>query len=216
MMKIIGAGFGRTGTSSVKVALDDLGFGPCHHMTELFHQPERAARWEAAAAGQPVGWHELLAGYHATVDWPACTFYAQLMEAYPEALVLLTVRDPERWYQSCRDTIYRSSASRADSAHAGGTDPVAHMIDTIIWQGTFGGAFEEKQRAISIFERHNQEVRERVPSDRLLVYDVKQGWEPLCRFLGVDVPAGTPFPHLNDTMTFQQMEQEHERSVETR
>jgi len=216
MMKIIGAGFGRTGTSSVKVALDDLGFGPCHHMTELFNQPERATLWEAAAAGHPVDWDELLAGYQSTVDWPACTFYAQLMEAYPEALVLLTVRDPERWYQSCRDTIYRSSASRADAPDANAPDPVAHMIDTIIWQGTFGGAFEDKQRAISIFQRHNQEVQERVPSDRLLVYEVKQGWEPLCRFLGVDAPAGTPFPHLNDTMTFQRMEQEHERSVEAR
>jgi len=216
MMKIIGAGFGRTGTSSVKVALDELGFGPCHHMTELFDQPERAALWEAAAASQPVDWNELLAGYRSTVDWPACTVYAQIMEAYPEALVLLTVRDPERWYQSCRDTIYRSSASRAESPDADGPDPVAHMIDTIIWQGTFGGAFEDMQRAISIFERHNQKVQERVPSDRLLVYEVKQGWEPLCRFLGVEAPAGTPFPHLNDTMTFQQMEQEHERSVEAR
>lgn len=215
MTKIIGAGFGRTGTSSAKVALDELGFGPCHHMTELFDQPERAALWEAAAAGQPVDWDELFAGYQSTVDWPACTFYAQLMEAYPEALVLLTVRDPERWYQSCRDTIYRSSASRADAPDANASDPVAHMIDSIIWRGTFGGAFEDRQRAISIFERHNQEVQERVPSDRLLVYEVKQGWEPLCRFLSVDVPAGTPFPHLNDTMTFQQMEQEHERGVES-
>ncbi len=211
-MKIIGAGFGRTGTSSVKVALDELGFGPCHHMTELFDRPERAALWEAAAAGQPVDWNELVAGYQSTVDWPACTFYAQIMEAYPEALVLLTLRDPERWYQSCRNTIYRSSTSRADTPNADGPDPVAHMIDTIIWRGTFGGAFEDTQRAISIFERHNQEVQERVPSDRLLVYEVKQGWEPLCRFLGVEAPAGRHFPHLNDTMTFQQ---EHEHSEET-
>ena len=108
-MKVIGAGFGRTGTLSVKAALEELGVGPCYHMVEVFDKPGHVALWQAAAEGKSIDWEELFADYNAVVDWPACTFYQQLMQAYPEAKVLLTVRDPQSWYESTKNTIYQVS-----------------------------------------------------------------------------------------------------------
>ena len=213
-LRVIGAGFGRTGTLSLKAALETLGFGPCYHMVEVFAHPEHAPMWRAAA-GQPVDWHRLFAGYRATVDWPACAFYAQLMDAFPDARVILTVRDPERWYESARATIYRMRNPGGGASGAAmramfmlgrllvprlRTTP--DMINEVIWQGTFEDRFEDRERAIAVYQQHNEEVKRRVPPDKLLVYQVGQGWEPLCAFLGVDVPADTPFPHLNDRASF--------------
>jgi hypothetical protein len=209
-VKVIGAGFGRTGTASIKAALETLGFGPCYHMTEVFANPEHARFWRAAWRGEPVDWDGILKGYEAAVDWPACTFYAELMERYPDAKVLLSVRDPERWYESTRSTIYElgristgSPLSRLSFAFffllVFGTFKTGQgpMTEEIVWRGTFDGRFEDKRHAIEVFNRHNEEVRRRVPQDRLLVYEVKEGWEPLCEFLGVEEPD-TPFPRLND------------------
>lgn len=208
-MKIVGAGFGRTGTSSLKAALEILGFGPCYHMTEVFAHPEHAPLWEAAGRGEAVNWDGLLGDYEAAVDWPACTFYRELMEEYPEAKVLLSVRDPEKWYESTRNTIYelsqaadRSPISRfvygAMTFVIFGGFMRGGMIEEIIWRGTFDGRFEDKPYAMEVFERHNEEVKRRVPPERLLIYEVKEGWGPLCEFLGVEIPD-EPFPHLNDT-----------------
>lgn len=105
-LEVIGAGFGRTGTMSLKVALEELGFEPCYHMSEVFTHPEHVELWRAAAQGEPVEWEQIFGGYRATVDWPACTFYGELMENYPDAKVILTVRDPQRWYESAYNTIY--------------------------------------------------------------------------------------------------------------
>lgn len=205
MLKVIGAGFGRTGTLSQKAALDELGFGPCHHMAEVFGKARHIELWQAAADGQSIDWDELFVGYNSAVDWPACAFYEQLMRTYPDATVILNVRDPERWYESAMNTIYQvSKVMNSDSTSDPITQQHGRMINTLIWQNTFGGRFEDKSHAIAVFERHIQEVKERVPSERLLVFDVKQGWEPLCRFLGVAVPADKPFPHLNDTASFQE------------
>ena len=207
-MKVVGAGFGRTGTLSLKVALEDLGFGPCYHMYEVFEHPEHADFWEAAWQGEPVDWDGFLGGYEAAVDWPACTFYEELVRRYPEAKVLLSVRDPERWYESTRATIYEMSritaGSRLSRATFGflslfvpGVFGIGRMGNEIIWHGTFDGRFEDRSHAIKVFERHNEEVRRRVPQDKLLVYEVKEGWGPLCEFLGVEEPD-KPFPRLND------------------
>jgi hypothetical protein len=210
-VKVIGAGFGRTGTASLRAALETLGFDPCYHMTEVFKHPGHAGFWQAAWREEPVDWDGgLLGAYEATVDWPACTFYAELMERYPDAKVLLSVRDPERWYQSTRNTIYQlgrvssgSPLSRLSFALffllAFGTFKTGQgsMTEEIVWRGTFDGKFEDKHYAIEVFNRHNEEVRRRVPKDRLLVYEVKEGWGPLCEFLGVEEPD-KPFPHLND------------------
>jgi hypothetical protein len=190
----------------MKVALEILGLGPCYHMEELFAHPEHAPLWLAAAAGQLMGWDELFSGYQSTMDEPGSVFYEQLMEAYPDARVILNVRDSESWYESRRSTIYHLTAAESGSAFAMSQDPLARVANTLVWEGLFEGAFRDKQRAIAIFERHNREVKERVQSDRLLVHDVKDGWEPLCRFLEVDVPANISFPRLNTSedwrMTF--------------
>lgn len=199
-LKLIGAGFGRTGTLSLKKALEELGFGPCYHMVELFENEGANEQWEAISRGLPVDWNTIFAGYQATVDWPACAFYKELMRVYPDAKVLLSVRDPEKWYKSAASTIYATSSLHRDpdSLHA-------RMINAIIWQGTFEGRFEDKDYAIDVFLRHNEEVKRYVPPEKLLVYDVKQGWEPLCAFLDVEVPAGKPFPYLNDRESFLSM-----------
>lgn len=193
---------------SLKVALEELGFGPCYHMTELFEYPEHARYWEAARRDEPANWNAFLDEYGSTTDWPACTFYAGLMKKYPDAKVLLTVRDPERWYQSTRSTIYEMSRLVEISPYSRpifrligllrpGMRAITRLTTEIIWGETFDGRFEERDHAIGVFERHNEEVRRRVPPEKLLVYEVKEGWEPLCEFLGVGVPD-RPFPSLND------------------
>ena len=210
MVQVIGAGFGRTGTLSLKAALEELGFGPCYHMTELFENPQHAELWERAAHGERIRWDDILGDYRATVDWPGCTFYEGMMEAYPNAKVLLSVRDPERWYESTRNTIYRISKltqrSRFSSLLRVFTPErikrTTRMVNEMIWEDTFSNNFEDRGYAIEVFERHNESVKRRVPEDKLLVYEVKEGWEPLCDFLGIEVPD-TQFPHLNDTDAFQ-------------
>ena len=216
-MKVIGAGFGRTGTASLQSALETLGFVPCYHMYEVFEHPQHADFWEAAWRGERVDWDSILGGYEASVDWPACTFYEQLMEKHPEAKVLLSVRDPERWYESTRNTIYeltklsgRSLFSRGGLALLSlfmfGTFTIRplQIAEEIVLRGTFDGKFEDKHHAIEVFNRHNEEVRRRVPKERLLIYEVKEGWGPLCEFLGVEEPD-KPFPRLNDAAEVQRL-----------
>ena len=194
---------------SLKVALETLGFGPCYHMTEVFEHPEHADFWLAAWRGEPVDSDGFLGRYEATVDWPACTFYEELYRRYPDARVLLSVRDPERWYESTKNTIYELSVGilRSPIYRVGfavvsffifGRSVRSNLADEIIWDGTFDGRFEDKHYAIEVFNRHNEEVRRRVPPDKLLVYEVKDGWGPLCEFLDVEVPD-EPFPRVNDS-----------------
>jgi hypothetical protein len=213
MLEVIGAGMGRTGTYSLKVALEHLGHGPCHHMSSLGGDLDRIRGWEAAACGERAAWDELLEGYHATVDWPSCFFWQELADAYQEARVILTVRDPGRWYASVRDTIYRSShrqpgraglVMRLEDLACGGLRCRRRMCERVIWEGTFGARFGDPDFAIQVFEWHTAHVLAALPADRVLVYEVDQGWAPLCAFLGVPVPD-EPFPHLNDTLSFQRM-----------
>jgi len=207
-IKLIGAGFGRTGTTSIKAALEELGFDPCYHMIEVLTDPSQVAIWQAAISGKPVDWSTLFADYQATVDWPGCTFYQELLATYPEAKVLLTVRDPEKWYDSTAKTIYslpRSSTMRIVKLFVPHFRRFYAMNEQLIWQGTFGGRFEDRQHAIAIFQAHIEAVKQTVPADKLLVYDVREGWEPLCKFLGVPVPEGKPFPRLNDGVIMQRV-----------
>ncbi len=197
-MKLIGAGFGRTGTLSLKLALEIVGFGPCYHMREVFNtdkNPDHLDLWDAVGRGEKINWQDLFQDYQATVDWPAATFYQELLVCYPQAKVLLSVRDPEKWYQSVQDTIF--SLGRPPDTQ------FQRMVDNIIWNGTFAGRFTDKAYAIEVFQRHIQEVQQHVPPDRLLIYTVPEGWTPLCSFLGVPVPD-QPFPRVNDTASFQQ------------
>lgn len=203
-MKVIGAGFGRTGTMSTKVALQQLGFGPCLHMIDLIAANQDLAQtFYDAYQGKPVDWTEALQGWESTVDWPGCTFYKQLMDTFPNAPVILNVRDPESWYKSMNDTIY-DAAMKLEQMPEMRDRPATKMIKAVVWDGDMKGDFQNKKGSIEIFEQHNKEVKDYVPAGRLLVFDVKQGWEPLCSFLGVDVPD-MPFPHANDTESFKQM-----------
>lgn len=207
-LRVIGAGFGRTGTSSLKAALETLGFGPCDHMGEVFGRPERAALWEEAVAAKARGdgfdWERLYAGYAATADWPGAFFWRELADAYPEAKVVLSVRDPERWYDSTSRTIFAlrhhpEAARRVGEAFGdpSGLAWMPRLTDLVVWDGTFGGRFADKPHALRVFAEHRAAVEAAIPPDRLLVHEAGDGWEPLCRFLGVPAPA-EPYPRLND------------------
>ena len=196
---VIGAGFGRTGTLSLKTALEQLGLGPCHHMVELFKHPEQIPVWDAATDGAPVDWEALLAGYRSIVDWPGCHFWRELVDRYPGAKVVLTVRDPAGWYRSASDTIFRFMQEKPKD------DPAYQaqwrLARKMILQQTFGGSTTDPELAMDVLKMHDAEVKRTVPDERLLVYEVKQGWAPLCTFLGVPVPD-TPFPRSNTTEEF--------------
>ncbi|WP_411289356.1 sulfotransferase family protein [Phenylobacterium sp.] len=193
-LSVIGAGFGRTGTLSLKLALEELGFGPCYHMMEVFKNPSAFGWWEAAADGGPVDWARIFEGYRSTVDWPNATFYRELAEAYPEARVILTERDPETWFASTQATIFAREIDPATE------DPFERMILKVVY-GLFDRRMHDKDHVISVFKAHNARVREVIAPERLLVYEVTQGWAPLCEFLGVPVPDG-PMPKVNARENF--------------
>ena len=194
-LSIIGAGLGRTGTMSLKLALDQLGFGPCYHMIEVFKNPAAFAWWEAAADGKPVNWEQIFDGYRATVDWPSATFYKTLADAYPEAKVILTVRDPEAWFASTQATIFARDFTAAP------TTPFETMAAKVVGD-LFDRRMHDRDHLISVYERHNAQVRAVIAPERLLDYEVSQGWGPLCDFLGVAAPEG-PMPKANSTEEFQ-------------
>jgi hypothetical protein len=193
-LSVIGAGFGRTGTMSLKLALEQLGLGPCYHMVEVFKNPKAPGYWEAAADGGAVDWEEVFAGYGATVDWPNATFYRELAEAYPQAKVVLTLRDPQAWFTSTQATIFRRDFSA-------GTTDFDRMASKVIGR-LFDQRLQDEAHCIEVFKRHNETVEQVIPPERLLVYDVAEGWAPLCAFLGVPVPD-TPMPKANSTEEFQ-------------
>lgn len=173
-------------------------------MFELMAHPEHARYWDAASLGRPVDWDGLFEGYRATVDWPGCTFYGPLMVAYPGAKVVLSVRDPERWYESARKTIFTAPRGLKPLLQLAVTPRQwrsVRVVRRILQVQTFRGRERDKAYTLKVFQRHIDEVKRTVPPERLLVYDVKEGWGPLCRFLEVPVP-GTPFPHVNDAATF--------------
>ncbi len=197
-MDIIGAGFGRTGTLSLKKALEILGFGPCYHMQVLLMRPWHWLFWWRVAREKPVNWVRFFRKYRTTVDWPASRYAEELASLYPEAKLILTVRDPEAWYDSTCRTLYKMKK------HFPWWFPnlVTGMQDRIIWDGIFGGRFADREHAIAVFREHTEQVKQLFPPERLLVWQVEDGWEPLCRFLGVPVPEGVPFPHLNDSRSY--------------
>ena len=199
-LQVIGAGFGRTGTLSLRAALTDLGFGPVYHMLEVVRRPEMAADWLEALTDERA-LTRVLTGYGAAIDWPACHFWRQLMRLYPGAKVILTLRDAEDWYRSIAGTIYQvlSKPPPEGMPHAQAT-----MARRIVLEETFQGRLGERDHAIAVFERHNRTVRDTVPANRLLVFDVREGWAPLCGFLGVPVPA-QPFPKTNSSEEFRAM-----------
>lgn len=207
MLEVIGAGFGRTGTFSLKAALETLGFGPCHHMLGLLERPEEIPLWREAAQGGPTDWDEMFRGYRSSVDFPGACFWRELVERNPEAKIILTVRDPQRWYDSAAATIHRAAMDPSPAPTQIIKD-MKVMSREVVWDGLFGGRFTDPEHAKRVFTEHNEAVRREVRPDRLLVFEIAQGWEPLCAFLGVPVPD-VPFPRSNDKDEFDALLREH-------
>lgn len=205
-LKVIGAGFGRTGTNSFKIAMEMLGFGKCHHMTEVLANLHQAPAFLAAAQGRSVDWDEVYKGYQSCCDWPSCHFWRELADAFPEAKVVLTVRDSESWFRSMSKTILlQMSEADAMLEQVGPTGaPVFEMSNEIIFRQTFEENIEDKQKVIAAYERHNQAVRDNVPAARLLEFQARDGWKPLCDFLEVPIPA-EPYPSTNDPDGFRKI-----------
>lgn len=207
-LKIIGAGYGRTGTLSLKLALEKLGFAKCYHMFEVFQNPGHFALWRAAGRGEPTDWDALFEGYQAAVDWPTCNFWEDQLQSYPDAKVILSERDPDVWYDSIMNTIYPSSLEMRDSDDPA-VQPGAGMVFELIWDGLFDGRMDDRAHVIACYQAHNQRVKDAVPADQLLVFEPGEGWPALCGFLSVPIPDDD-YPHTNTTVEF------HERQRERR
>ena len=189
-LAVIGAGLGRTATFSLKFALEHLGFGPCYHMSEVFAGARRnVPLWLDAIDGRP-DWDAIFEGYHSTTDYPACTFWRELAEHYPRAKVVLTVRDPDSWFDSVSETIF-SEGMQGSLAGS----PTGDMMQGVIFDA-FGDRVRDRAFMTEWFVRRNQSVIDALPPERLLVFSPKDGWGPLCAFLNVPVPA-EPFPRVN-------------------
>jgi hypothetical protein len=186
-LKVIGMGFGRTGTDSLREALNMLGFGPCHHMFEVGSNPAQKARWRAFVKGAPADWPSLFEGYGSCVDWPSAHYWRELIGFYPEAKVILTWRTPESWWDSFSTTILQviSKSQERDSLGV-----------ALIREQVFGGRPDDRDHAIALYEANVAEVLATVPAERLLVHRLGDGWEPLCAHLGVPVPE-VPYPSRN-------------------
>ena len=212
-LAVIGAGYGRTGTASMQQALNLLGFGPCYHMFEVSKSSSRIEQWDRVGLlsdddTSGVDWDDIFDGYQSAVDFPVAPYYKELYEKYPHAKVILTVRDPEKWWDSYKETI-------------GPSTPFWRFVFTVTfvrnfyWDRMTGNCVykkiagtrakaRHKEFTIAGFNAHNAEVEATIPSDKLLVFEVKQGWEPLCKFLGCPVPKDAPFPRTNDTAHFKE------------
>jgi len=196
-LRVVGAGVGRTGTESLKLALERLLGGPCYHMHEVFARPDDIPGWMAAVDGRPPDWHAFLAGYVASVDWPASAFWRELSHAYPDALVLLSVRESaDAWWTSASRTIF---APTVTENRGGGPFPPGWPHELIA--RTFTPGWRDEDQAKAAYLRHNEEVRAATGPDRLLEWAPGDGWEPICAALGVAVPD-EPFPHANTTELF--------------
>ena len=209
-MKAIGAGFGRTGTRSLKAALELLGHAPCYHMSTVIAEPCRVRQWLEIGEGRGPGWDEVFTGFQAALDWPAAAYWRELAEHYPDAKVILTVRDPDRWYDSVSETIFaralaerrplplrRRVIRRLVTRRAPDFALYPRMAKATIFDRVFDGRIDDRAHAIEVYENHVADVKATIPPDRLLVFDVRQGWAPLCEFLGTPIPD-RPFPESNE------------------
>jgi hypothetical protein len=203
-LEIIGPGFGRTGTNSLKLALEHLGFGPCHHMFEVRDNPERLADWEAAARGEAVNWDKVFSGYRSQVDWPGARYWRELAEHFPKAKVILSVRDPDQWFDSVQATIapFLSARGMHPSPHVNAICEMGHQAIAV---QVFDNRLSDRAHATQVFREHIAEVQAEIPAGRLLTFELRDGWEPLCEFLDVDVPD-IPFPKTNSSKQFGEQE----------
>jgi hypothetical protein len=191
-LKVVGSGLGRTGTKSLQTALNMLGFGPCHHMVEVFAHPESMALWIEAGAGRP-DWDRVFAGYTSMVDYPGARYWREIAAYYPDARVLHTVRDPDEWFDSTQATIF------SPDSPANRPGPAAAFFESFM--GDFREHLHDRAFMTDYFRRHTEDVKKAIPPERLLVYEAGQGWAPLCEFLGVAVPD-QPYPSENSSAEF--------------
>ena len=199
-LEVIGSGFGRTGTMTTKQALETLGFGPCHHMVEIIENPEQMTHWKAITAGEQVDWHAVFAGYRSQVDWPGAHVWEQTAAAFPQAKIIHTERPEEAWWKSFEGTIGKFFRVFRDLDLPPHIMDQFNTMDKLIMQGTFSD-FTDRDSAIEAYRANNRRVRDTIPPERLLVFHVADGWEPLCAFLGVPVPDEA-FPHSNPKKEF--------------
>ena len=200
-LEVIGTGFGRTGTLSLKLALEQLGFGRCYHMLEVAQNPGHAALWSAAHDGAATDWSALFANYRATVDWPSTAFWRPIVDQFPDAKVIHSERPAQAWYASVANTIHQVMKRPTPAGAPAAMHEQLEMARKLILRGVFDDRFEDRSHALAIYEAHNARVKREIPRERLLVYEPGQGWEPLCKFLGVAMPA-TPYPRVNTTEDF--------------
>lgn len=198
MLKVVGAGVGRTGTNSLKLALEQLLGGTCHHMIEVFAHPEEMPTWTEAIDGKEIDWGDLMKGYTAQVDWPGASFWPELSAANPDALVILSTRDPDMWYTSCSNTIFAGLQPMADAGDAW-MSAVLRLLGE-----RFSDQLGDRDAMIGAYRRHNDAVRAAIPKSRLLEWTPSDGWEPICARLGLPVPS-EPFPKVNTTTEFRQI-----------
>ena len=193
MIQVIGAGLGRTGTNSLQLALQRLLHGKCYHMFELRNRPEDVAVWKEAACGKFPEWEIFLSGWSAVVDWPAAAYWRELSEVFPKALVILSTRDPESWWQSVSDTIFPALANAKKN-------PWRDMV-MATFENRFTTEINNKERCVEAFNEHNRMVKQRLDKDGLLEWHPKDGWDPICKALNLPIPVD-PFPHVNSREEF--------------
>lgn len=205
-LKVIGTGLGRTGTYSLKLALEHLGFGKCFHMLELFHTPDKIRYFRSAERGARVKWGELFEDYSSVVDYPAARYYTQITDHYPDARIIHTHRDPNEWYESALETIFWVNRMPASmivkfGLHLPFKREIRRRLPVLLYNRKlmhleFGKDLFDKDEVISRYEKHTENVLKKFPSGHVLIFNSKDGWEPLCRFLDVPVPS-EPYPHYN-------------------
>jgi hypothetical protein len=191
-IRVIGAGLGRTGTTSLKLALEKLLGSRCYHMYEVIEHPEHVPIWRRALAGEAVDWPKLFNGYHACVDWPVAAFWRELSGAFPDAHIVLSLRDPESWWQSVSTTIFPTVPKS--------TGDFRLMLDALFAQ-RFTAELTDRAACIAKYTAHVDQVRRDAPAHRLIEWRAQQGWGPLCKALGLPVP-NEPFPHENTADSF--------------
>jgi Sulfotransferase domain len=205
-LRVVGAGLGRTGTHSLKIALEQLLGAPCYHMLEVLTHPESVAVWQDAVDGKPVDWPAVMNGYASAVDWPVVAFWPELADTFPDAVVLLSTRSSaQAWWKSANETIFAVTRRGIEGDANPEMRAHLHMIEglfdrfTPAWNADDGG--EAARRA---YDEHNAHVRSTVPASRLVDWQPGDGWEPICRALDLPVPD-EPFPHVNTTDEFRTM-----------
>jgi hypothetical protein len=204
-LEVIGAGFGRTGTLSLRAALDELGYGPVCHGVDIAFRPTHVLGWRKYYRTGQADWRKMYKRFRSAIDYPVCCAWKELAAEYPDAKIILTTRDPDRWWESTNETIYPGPREVVPDWSIKAFPLVAayvEFVEGIVWEGLFDGRFSDKEHAIKVFERHIEDVKATADPDRLLVYNVAEGWGPLCEFLNVPVPS-SPFPHVNDKAELQ-------------